>query len=133
MQGNALQPALMALALLLASAPLHAADSALGKADAAARTPHAAKTKPAKAAANVHLVDINSAGKDELKKLPGIRDAEADRIIAGRPYGSKAWLLTNKVLAADAYQVIKARIVARHPEQIFTKPAKGKPAQGGGK
>ena len=40
---------------------------------------HAAKSK---------LVDINHATKDELKKLPGIGDAEAEKIIAARPLGS---------------------------------------------
>ncbi len=39
------------------------------------------------------LVDINSASKAELKTLPGIDDARADKIIAGRPYVSKAVLV----------------------------------------
>jgi competence protein ComEA len=38
-----------------------------------------------KTAAKVKLVDINSATSEELKKLPGIGDAEAGKIIAGRP------------------------------------------------
>lgn len=48
--------------------------------------------KKATAVAKIKLVDINSAGKKELKTLPGIGDTDADKIIAGRPYGSKAHL-----------------------------------------
>ncbi len=58
------------------------------------------------------LVDINSASRKELKTLPGIGDAEADRIIAARPYLSKAKLAADKVLSEAAYAALKGRIVA---------------------
>ena len=57
----------------------------------------------AKPAAKVKLVDINSAGKAELKTLPGISDAEADKIIAGRPYLSKAHLTTPNIPSPPPY------------------------------
>lgn len=60
-------------------------------------------------------VDINSASAAELKKLPGIGDAEALRIIEGRPYGSKAWLTTNNVISMGIYLDIEDFIVARLP------------------
>lgn len=63
--------------------------------------------------ARIKLVDINSATKDELKKLPGIFDAEADKIIAGRPFGSKAWLATNKVIPMETYQAVQGRIICK--------------------
>jgi DNA uptake protein ComE-like DNA-binding protein len=61
----------------------------------------------------VRLVDINSAAKAQLKTLPGIGDAEAERIIAARPYLTKTDLVVKKVLPAGVYVSIKGRIVAR--------------------
>lgn len=71
-----------------------------------------AKSKDAKAA-RAKLVDINSAGKAELKKLPGISDAQADKIIAGRPYLSKAKLVTQDILPRETYEGLKALVIAR--------------------
>lgn len=73
--------------------------------------------------APVKLVDINSASRAELKTLPGIGDAEAARIIAARPYPSKAKLVADKVLTETAYLALKGRIIAIQPE-----PPRGKPA-----
>lgn len=61
-------------------------------------------------------VDVNSAGKEELKKLPGIGDAEAAKIIAGRPYCSKAWLVYNKVIPQELYAGIASRVEVRLPD-----------------
>ncbi|MBL0211628.1 MAG: helix-hairpin-helix domain-containing protein [Holophagaceae bacterium] len=58
-------------------------------------------------------VDINHASKDELKTVPGITDAYADKIIAGRPYKSKAHLVTHDIITAGLYDSIKKRIYAR--------------------
>jgi len=66
-----------------------------------------------KHASMIKLVDINSATKEELKKLPGISDAEADKIIAGRPFGSKAWLVTNKIIPIETYQAVKGLIICK--------------------
>jgi DNA uptake protein ComE-like DNA-binding protein len=71
----------------------------------------AASQAPRPAAAG--LVDINSASREQLKTLPGVGDAEAARIIAGRPYLSKADLVTSKVLPAGVFVAIKRQIVAR--------------------
>jgi competence protein ComEA len=61
------------------------------------------------------LVDINSATAKELKKLPGIKDAEAAKIIAGRPYASKAWLVSKDIVDAPTYEAIKPLIIAKQP------------------
>jgi hypothetical protein len=73
-----------------------------------------ASAKP-KVAAKVKLVDINSANSAELQKLPGITEAEAAKIVAGRPYGSKAWLVSNNILANEKYGAIRQLIVAKQP------------------
>jgi DNA uptake protein ComE-like DNA-binding protein len=76
--------------------------------------PKPAQAKPAKPAAKkIKLVDINSASKTELKTLPGVGDKEADKIIAGRPYGSKAFLVTRNIIPAGLYDAIKANIIAK--------------------
>jgi DNA uptake protein ComE-like DNA-binding protein len=94
------------------------------KAEPASKAETSAKSTPAsraeiaarrKAAAQIKPIDINGASSEELKKLPGITDAEAAKIIAGRPYASKAWLVTNKVVDAATYGNIKGLIIAKQP------------------
>lgn len=91
-------------------------------AEVAERTPGAVK-KPAPAKANtkakakakVKLVDINGANKAALMKLPGVTDADADKIIANRPFGSKTWLVSNKVISEAVFYAIKPLIEAKQP------------------
>lgn len=50
-------------------------------------------------------MDFNHASKTQLKSLPGISDAMASKIIAGRPYNSKA-----AIVPVGTYVAIKKRI-----------------------
>ena len=68
-------------------------------------------------------MDVNSATKAELKKLPGIGDAEAARIIAGRPYLSKAHLQTHNIISPMQYQALREYVVARQKDAKFLKSA----------
>ncbi|MEO7707389.1 MAG: helix-hairpin-helix domain-containing protein [Caldimonas sp.] len=58
------------------------------------------------------LVDINSAARSELTTLPGIGPAEAERIIANRPYLTKTELVTKQVLPVGPYLSLKNQVVA---------------------
>jgi DNA uptake protein ComE-like DNA-binding protein len=87
------------------------------KATAPAKTPAsataattAAKAAPAKAEA---LVDLNSASKADLMKLPGIGDVISGKIIAGRPWVSKAQLVSKGVVNGATYSKIKNLVVAK--------------------
>ncbi len=61
----------------------------------------------------VQLIDINSATEAELRVLPGIGEARAKAIIAGRPYRGKDELVRKNILTQGVYDGIQARIVAR--------------------
>ena len=71
--------------------------------------------------AKVRLVDINSAGPNELKTLPGVTDAVAEKIIAGRPFGSKAQLNTRGILSRDVYENLKSLVIAKQDAKTTAK------------
>lgn len=126
MKHSIIKTALIALTLWM-SASLSLADepqpqkakqtNAADKAKAAAKKSKAAPPK-------VEPVDINSATKEELKKLPGIGDAEADKIIAGRPYLTKAHLQTHNIVSPGVYQALRQLVVAKQKDSKFVNNVK---------
>lgn len=102
-----------------AKKPTHPPNYMLGEAPpppkAGAKAPATPKVKPRKKTASNpsgKWIDVNIATKEELKQLPGIFDAEADKIIAKRPYKSKAGLLVDAGLTGAQYFGIKDRVIA---------------------
>ena len=77
----------------------------------AARKPASSRPAPEpKAAAEI---DINSATEEELRTVPGIGEAYAKKIIAGRPYRAKNDLVQKKILPAGVYNKVKDRLIAK--------------------
>lgn len=76
-----------------------------------------AKAADAKAAAKAKLVDINTATEAELKAVPGIGDAYAAKIVAGRPYANKTQLKSRKIVPAVLYEQVKDQLIAKQPKK----------------
>jgi DNA uptake protein ComE-like DNA-binding protein len=99
----------LAFALLLTASVSCAADKYAAPAMPAAP----AIEKKAPAAPAMQMVDINSATESELKAIPGLGDAYAKKIIAGRPFSNKSQLLSKKIIPKPVYDKIKDMIIAK--------------------
>ncbi|MFA6310892.1 MAG: helix-hairpin-helix domain-containing protein [Sterolibacterium sp.] len=103
------------------------------KAKEASHKPNPKTEAKMKEAAKIKLVDLNGATSEELKTLPGIGDAEAAKIIAGRPYGSKAHLVSRNIMTSEMYENLKKQVIAKQPNKDASKnaelyaPKKGEP------
>jgi DNA uptake protein ComE-like DNA-binding protein len=58
-------------------------------------------------------LDLNRASKPQLMTLPGIDDAAADRIIAGRPYSSEHQLLERRIISREEYNKIADSVTVK--------------------
>jgi DNA uptake protein ComE-like DNA-binding protein len=75
-------------------------------------------------------VDLNSASKDELKVLPGIGDAYADKIVAGRPYANKRQLVSRNIVPESSYKKFSDKVIAKqNKKDTAEKATSTKPKQ----
>jgi DNA uptake protein ComE-like DNA-binding protein len=114
MKHGMIRALLIAAALLLSASMSVAAESKAAPGDATGAPKAAEKAaKSTKPVTPDNPVDINSASKAQLKKIPGVNDVLADKIVAGRPYLSKAHLVTRNIMSGIHYAQIKDLIIAR--------------------
>jgi DNA uptake protein ComE-like DNA-binding protein len=81
------------------------------KSGKAGSTPQSGKSA-AKAPAS-RLIDINSATVNQLRTLPGITDAYAQKIVEARPYRVKTDLVRKNVIPQAAYNKIAGLVIAK--------------------
>ena len=58
-------------------------------------------------------LDLNTATKEQLLSLPGVTEAEADRIIAGRPHSTSSEVVTRGIMSKTEYDKLADRITAK--------------------
>ena len=63
-------------------------------------------------------IDLNNASKADLRRLAAITDADAQRIIEGRPYRRKSELLDKKIVSAQTYATISGRVFGSEDSTI---------------
>lgn len=89
------------------AAPAHATEAKSTSTSSHSSSHHSTASAP--------KVDLNSASRDELIKLPGIGEATADKIIAARPFKSKNELVSKKIVSQHEYSKISAHVIAKQP------------------
>jgi competence protein ComEA len=100
------------------------------------KAPAKTDDKAAKPAPKAAELDLNTATEKELAALPGVGDATAKKIVAGRPYTKKDQLVAKKILTQAAYDKLKDAVVAKQadatPKTDAVKPGDGSVKPGDG-
>ncbi len=115
MQSRAIRLFVTVAALALASPSAVAAAEAGAPSKPVVAAPTNAPTTAAKEGAakpKPKPVDINNASVEQLAKVPGLDKAHAMKIVASRPYPTRAWLVTKGILSETKYAEVKDYLVA---------------------
>jgi competence protein ComEA len=115
MQSRAIRLFVTVAALVLASPSAVAAAEASAPSKPVVAAPTRAPTTAAKEGAakpKPKPVDINNASVEQLAKVPGLDKAHAMKIVASRPYPTRAWLVTKGILSETKYAEVKDYLVA---------------------
>jgi len=111
--------ALLTLAVGLLSAPLAFAQGGTPAAGGATETkattaPQKSKAKSTTSASHkAAKLDLNSASREELIKLPDVGEAIADKIIAARPLKSKDELVAKGIVTKSEYSKFSSHVIAK--------------------
>jgi helix-hairpin-helix protein len=60
-------------------------------------------------------LDVNNASLQALSKLPGVSNADAERIVSNRPYYAEADLVHRRILTPEQYDRLRDRLVVGKP------------------
>ncbi len=107
---------LAAAALVLSLGVAAHADETTGSAPATTPAPeakaahHGHHHKGSMAGKESSALDLNSASKEDLMKLPGVDDATADKIVAARPFAMRSELVKKSVVSRLEYSKIKSKV-----------------------
>ena len=102
-------------ALVVSALPLIAQTSSTTPAAGSTKTStKSSSSTSSKSSSSAGKLDINAATADQLKALPGIDAATAQKIIAGRPYHGKNDLVSKNIITKTEYDSIKDQIIAHH-------------------
>jgi len=96
--------------LLMGLMALPAQTPAATKAAAAPQAP-----APLRGRSGLKKVDLNSAPKETLVFMLKIPEDLAAKIIAARPFRTKAQLLTQGLVSAEGYAALKDKVVVKRP------------------